>query len=155
MKVWTAHIMTLLYRDWTSSRYRRFLYGFMNWVEDKCRYTFVYLCIVTYIYNSKRYQTVYKYSTYSVSLCLYNLVVYAVNKFRRKHAPLINQFFFVTLQESELTHFVPRQILRVVYLLLPNNIFLPPPRNLTHRTYKNQIFGYVKKQLIYFSSNNL
>ena len=81
-----------------------------------------------YIYNFKRYQTVYKYSTYFVSLCLYNLVVYAVNKFRRKHAPLINQFFFVTLQESELTHFVPRQILRVVYLLLPNNIFLPPTR---------------------------
>ena len=132
--------MTLLYRDWTSSRYRRFfLYGFMNWVEDKCTYTIVYLCIVTYtyIYNSKRYQTVYKYSTYFVSLCLYNLVVYAVNKFRRKHAPLINQFFFVTLQESELTHFVPRQILRVVYLLLPNNIFLSPPRRQC-RTY-NQI----------------
>ena len=95
-----------------------------------------------YIYNFKRYQTVYKYSTYFVSLCLYNLVVYAVNKFRRKHAPLINQFFFVTLQESELTHFVPRQILRVVYLLLPNNIFLPPPRKYRiHVMCYNEILG--------------
>ena len=104
-----------------------------------------------YIYNFKRYQTVYKYSTYFVSLCLYNLVVYAVNKFRRKHAPLINQFFFVTLQESELTHFVPRQILRVVYLLLPNNIFIPPPRkHELHKMRYNKIlrlglFNHLKK----------
>ena len=62
----------------------------MNWVEDKWMCTVVYVAIYILSKGIKLCTS----TRHILCLCLYNFV-YAVNKFTRKHAPLINQFFFV------------------------------------------------------------
>ena len=62
----------------------------MNWVEDKWMCTVVYVAI----YIASKGIKLCTSTRHILCLCLYNFV-YAVNKFTRKHAPLINQFFFV------------------------------------------------------------